>query len=272
MPKKFTKAVKSRALKIPAIRAMLPRRAHAYCIGTAKSGTHSIEAIFRGNLRCAHESESHQVIDFILDIANNNISDDKVQRYILERDQKLRLEVDSSQLNYFLLDQLLILFPKSKFLLTIRDPYAWLDSFINHQLGRQASEHWLRLRDFRFKPELYSHPKEEATLRDKGLYTLDGYLSYWSEHNQNVINTVPKDRLLIVQTSKINEKSKEIAKFIGVSDGKIVQRNSHAFKAKQYFNVLSELDQQYLESKVDFHCRDLLSEFFPDICSDSVIR
>jgi len=112
-----------------------PLRTQLYCVGTAKSGTHSVEAIFRENLRSADEVDSEHVIDVVLDYANGRMSREELRAYLLKRDRVLQLELDSSQLNYFFLHELVELFPKAKFILTIRNPYAWLDSFINHQLS-----------------------------------------------------------------------------------------------------------------------------------------
>lgn len=205
-----TDKLKRELLATSFFRLMTPRKAHLYCVGTAKSGTHSIAAVFGNQLKSAHEPESEKIIDIILDLAAGCIDEQELRRYVLKRDRKLWLDVDSSQLNYFLLDKLVELFPAAKFILTIRNPYTWLDSFINHQLSHESSENWDRLRDFRFRPDIYAHGKEELVLKEKGLYTLDGYLSYWAQHNRTVIETVPKERLLIIRTDKISECTNEI--------------------------------------------------------------
>ena len=54
----------------------------------------------------------------------------------------------------FLLHKLVELFPTAKFVLTIRDPLSWVDSFINHQLAHSASEKWLAFRDWKFAPAM----------------------------------------------------------------------------------------------------------------------
>ena len=89
-------------------RLINPRKAHLYCVGTAKSGTHSIAAIFRDRLRSDHEPENQEVIRAILDLAAGRLDDEALRRYVLERDRRLWLEVDSSQLNFFLLDTIYI--------------------------------------------------------------------------------------------------------------------------------------------------------------------
>jgi hypothetical protein len=166
-----------------------------------------------------------------------------------------------------LLSKLVSLFPDAKFILTIRDPYSWLDSFINHQLARGCSDKWLKLRNYRFRPDKYTHQQGEFILKEKGLYTLDGYLSYWAHHNRTVIDTVPADRLLIVRTDKITERAEEIAAFVGMSSRNLRKEKSHAFRAKEKFGLLDQIDQAYLEHKVKEHCGDLVVRFFPEIRS-----
>ena len=253
-------------------RLINPRKTHLYCIGTAKSGTHSIAAIFGNQLRSAHEPESEEVIDTILNIAAGKINTQELCQYILKRDQRLWLDIDSSQLNFFLLNELVKLFPKAKFILTIRHPYPWLDSFINHQLARGGSPKWQQLRDLRFRPDIYPHSPEEKVLKNMGLYSLDGYLSYWTNHNLTVIETVPKDRLFIVRTDKISEDTKDILEFAGTSRNKFFHNHSHTFKAKAKFNVLDKLDQKYLQLKIEEHCQELIIRFFPEMQAQNHIN
>ena len=259
-----TRTLKRSILSTPLLRLIIPRKAHLYCVGTAKSGTHSIASIFGDQLRSAHEPESSEVIDMILDLAIGRIGDEDLRRYVLRRDRRLMLEVDSSQLNFFLLDKLVEIFPDAKFILTIRNPCAWLDSFINHQLSRQASDKWKKLRDFRFRPDLYTHSQAEQILKKRGLYTLDGYLSYWAHHNRTVIDTIPKDRLLIVRTDKISECADEIVTFSGVSGSNFRQGKSHILSNKPKLHLLDEIEREYLECKIKEHCGELMARFFPE--------
>lgn len=248
---------------------MNPRKTHLYGVGTGKSGTHSIAQIFGSPFRSGHEVGTPMLMEKILDLASGRINDDKLRNYVLKRDRRLWLDVDSSYLNFFIVDKLVELFSDAKFILTIRNPYTWLDSFINQILSRpQTSDQKLiQLRDFRFRPDLYTHSQEELILKEKGLYTIDGYLSYWAHHNRTVINTVPKDRLLIVRTDKIGESLDEIATFAGISRSNLKQEKSHSFKAKAKFHLLDGIDREYLEYKVKEHCGDLMAQFFPEIQS-----
>lgn len=233
-----------------------------YCVGTAKSGTHSIADLFCDQFRAQHEPESLELANMILAAANNTVDEKPFLDYLIKRDQRLNLQVDSSQLNFFIIKQLMDLFPSSKFILTIRHPYHWLASFINHQLGSVANPPWTQMREFRFRPDVYTHPAEESVLKENNLYTLDGYLSYWARHNQVVINNVPQRRLLIVRTDKISTSLDNIADFCGVPKSLLNQEKAHAFKAEQKFNILEQLDRAYLDKKITQHGGALIKRYF----------
>lgn len=246
----------------------LPRRQRGQliCVGTAKSGTHSIEAIFKETLRSAHEPDSEMIIRLIRERTKGKVVDSAVKKYLLNRDRRLRLEIDSSQLNFFILDDLLKLFPNARFLLTIRNPYAWLDSFINHQLGRnRATEAWQQLRDYRFRPDKYIHPNEEIALKERGLYSLDGYLSYWAMHNATVLRNVPPNRLLVVRTNEIGKRITDICEFANIAAGSADRDQSHSFLANKRFNVLDLVPKAHLDLKIRTHCKSLIERFFPEI-------
>lgn len=243
------------------------RQCHLYCVGTAKSGTHSIASMFDGHLRSQHESENTALVRTIIEHSSGRIGEAELRAWVKQRDRQLYLDIDSSQLNYFLLDTLVEEFDDALFLLTIRDCYSWLDSFINHSLRHKASEKFLALRALRFKADIFTHPPEEQLLAVKGLYTLDGYLSYWAEHNQKVIATVPADRLMVVRTDKITQSAHEIACFAGLTAESVRLEKSHAFKAPKKYGILHEIDRDHLEGKVQQYCAPLMQQFFPEIKS-----
>lgn len=239
-----------------------------YCVGTAKSGTHSIAEMFARHTRAAHEPGAGEVISKILASAEGQINRKEFMRWACKRARSLGLEVDSSQLNFFLLEPLLTEFPDSRFVLTIRDCYSWLDSFINHVLHyNQAGTETLRFRDFRFRAKKYSHAPEESVLKERGLHTLDGYLSYWAMHNERTVYCVPPEQLLIVRTDQIRQRAFEIAEFGGFPSSTVDLERTHSFKNPKKFNLLRQIDCQFLENKVQKYCRPLMQRFFPEIKS-----
>ena len=105
-------------------RSGAPRRFHAYGVGMAKSGTHSLAAVFQ-NYRAMHEPQHEQMLHAILAADQGSFSADERIEFLTGRDRKLQLEIDVSQLNYFFLPELVALFPAAMFILTMRDCDPW---------------------------------------------------------------------------------------------------------------------------------------------------
>jgi hypothetical protein len=256
---------------IRSIRKRLPappfeRRCRLYCTGTPKSGTHSISEMFVEPLRSGHEIEYHRLAGKIMDASSGRITAQHFRKWILRRDRRIRLDVDSSTLNFFILDVLLADFPDARFVLTLRDCYSWLNSMANHS-ARYPQKHWQPFRDFRFRPDLHVHAAGERVFKENGLHTLEGYLSYWARHNQESLAKIPAERLMVVRTDQISDRAAEIARFAGLAPGCINPNQTHGFQNPAKRDFLAELDQDYLETKVREHCRPLMARFFPEITS-----
>jgi hypothetical protein len=256
-----------RALEDWVSRLTYKRKCRLYCVGTSKSGTHSINTMFNNSVRSQHEPESGKTIRKIIEIYSGNIYDKDIKHYLRKRDRRLCLDVDSSQLNFFFINELITEFTDARFLLTIRDVYSWLDSFINDSLRRQSPKDWIMLREMIFRSDVFTHPPEENALRSRGLYTLDGYLTHWANHNQNIISSVPRERLLIIRTNEITGKAIDIAKFAGLSKDAVNRSMTHSYKNPKKYGILHKIDRNYLEQKVGEHCRPLMEKFFPYIKS-----
>lgn len=233
-----------------------PRRFQAFGVGMAKTGTHSLAAMFRPHYRCAHEPEEYALTRQILDRAAGRASTAALERYLLEADRRLKLEVNVSLLNYFVLSSLLELFGEARFILTVRPPLEWLDSMINQQLGRPAPPHWRQLRDLRFAVP-GGFPAAERALESRGLYPLEGYLGYWARHNREVVLSVPPDRLLVIETRRLGPWAGRLAAFVGVPEASLDTRGLHAYTAARRYDVLSQIEPAYLGETAERLCGDV---------------
>jgi len=248
-----------------ALRRPRARRFHAYCIGTSKSGTHSVADVFGRYYRVAHEPEYEQVIDMILAASSGALSQSQLAKFVKSRDSRLRLELECSHPLFHLLDTLLGEFGQARFVLTIRDCYSWLDSQINSQLSYIEGKHWQNFGDLKYSGETGRHPKEEQVFARFGLYTLDGYLAGWASHNTKVLTTVPGARLLVVRTQDIAKDVPKLADFLGVPVKHLDTAGVHTFKGGKKFDLLLNLDEQYLDDKVNKYCRTLMDAYFPEV-------
>jgi hypothetical protein len=244
------------------------QRGRLYCIGTAKSGTHSIAEMFSPPIRSQHEIHHRRLIRMVCGVSSGKLSPEKLRQRLRRRDRMLMLQVDSSHMNFFILDQLLSEFPGARFVLTMRDCYSWVNSMMKHSLVYTAPHpEWQQFRDFRFKLDGHPHAPEEQKLKELGLYTLDGYLSYWARHNETALAKVPAERLMIVRTEKISTQARDIARFASLPEHLVRPQRAHAFANPDKSSLLHTLPREFVEEKVEKHCRPLMSRFFPEISS-----
>jgi hypothetical protein len=244
------------------------RRFQAYCVSLPKSGTKSMAGIFKKHYRAAHEKEHELVIGAILASADGSMGDAELRRLIKERDRRLWLELDSSTLNYFLLDVFLREFPGARFMLTIRDPHSWLDSIINHKMGRGLAGIWTDFTRYSFRPQDFTHARAESALAERGLFTLDCYFSCWARHIETVLERVPEHRLLVVRTDEIDSSLSAFADFLSIPSETLDPSKAHLHRAVGRFGVLSEIDPVFLREKCLAHCESLLKRYFPELLAD----
>ena len=164
---------------------------------------------------------------------------------------------------------LLCEFPEARFVLTIRDCYSWLNSTLNHSLRYRnvSAPQRAKARDLVFNRGGFVHTPEEQILREGGFYTLDGYFSGWAAHNEQVLAQVPPDRLLVVRTDQIRQRAHEIADFAGLPRRVVRLHRTHEFQNPAKHDLIRQLDRDFLERKVEQHCRPLITQFFPEIKS-----
>jgi len=242
-----------------------PRRFHAFGVGMPKSGTHSLDTMFRA-YRTYHEPERARVIRIIMARRDGELPASDARKQVRRLDRRKWLEFNSSWFNYFLLDLLLEEFPHAKFVLTIRDCYSWLDSTFNQLLGREHEEYQRQFhRWYAESMSPGSHQEGDRVLAEHGLWPLDGWLRLWSQHNARVLAMVPSDRLLIIRTQDIRHDIPRLAEFLGVPPETLDASRSHEYKAEKKFGLLSEIDEDYLEACVQARCKDLMERFFPEI-------
>lgn len=245
------------------------RRARLYCLGMGKSGTHSIAAMFSEIVRTRHEPQAVQVLEKIFDREANRLSEKQFVDWLHARDRRMALEVDSSALNFDLLDTLLREFSNARFVLTIRDCYSWCNSLMNHCLrfAETMDPRWQPWLHSRMRGGIFQHTPEEQMLKHRGLYTLDGYFSYWSRHNSETLAKVPANRLLVVRTDQIQQRAVEIADFAGLPRRAVRVDRTHEYQNPSREQLLRQIDRNFLEAKVEKHCRPLMTRFFPEIKS-----
>jgi hypothetical protein len=243
-------------------RLLKPRRFQAYCLGTNKSGTHSIANIFAQNYKSGHEEAHGTLINGYLDWQEGKIKEKDFRTILTKHDKYAWLEMDSSHVHIEYVDLLVKLFPKAKFILTIRDCYSWLDSHLNHCLNHPLYDCWARLHHWRYGQTSFHYDSREKILQDYGFLPLKNYFTAWSNHNYRALSLIPSERLLILRTSEISTSTDHIADFLGISEDTLDKNNTHSFQATKKYNLLCQINSDYLRKTAEEHCGLLMSKFF----------
>lgn len=247
-------------------------RFQAYCIGNAKSGTHSLAGLFSANYRAAHEPEPEPLVDMAIAADSGMISQKDKIAFVRERGGRLGLEFDSSIFNFFVLDALVSEFSEARFILLIRDCYSWVDSFINHSLSRPVRAGREKFTRWWFRPEKFRHTRCADALAEHGLHPLDCYLSCWATHIERSLATAPHDRLLTVRTCEISQDVSRIADFLGIAPYTLDRSRSHEYKAEEKHGILRKIDRSFLEDRVALYCKEFMERYFPGIgCLDEAL-
>jgi hypothetical protein len=250
--------------RLPGYRAWRPRRCHVFAVGSPKTGTHSLAALFARHYRSAHEAEAEAHVALLARRRAGEISDDAVKRWLADRDYRLWLDMDAAHINGEFAPELCELFPAARFVLTMREPVAWVDSAMNQHLGRRPKPHWVLLRDLMYGPRPASYPPEEQLLLQQGVYPLDRYLAAWARRYRDVVAAVPRDRLLILRIDEIIARLPELADFCGVPRQHLATNSAHQFPARNRFGLVGQLAPDYVRARVHHHAGDIVSTLFPD--------
>jgi Sulfotransferase domain len=241
-----------------------PRRLRVLGIGSPKSGTHSLAGVFEARYRTAHEPNALELAGLIAAVADGEATEADLDRELRRRERRLRLEVNSAGLNGLVVERLVPLSSRTRFVLTLRDPWSWVESIIDHSLRGDPAPVYLRLRELRYGTRR-PHPPAERVLADHGLFTLDGYLGSWAERNQRALDVVPAERLLVLRTDQLGDRLGDLAAFVGCPVEHLDPARSHEYAAPERSGLLAQVDPDHVRDRIEHHAGALLDRFFPEL-------
>jgi sulfotransferase family protein len=237
------------------------RQFHAFCVGTEKSGTHSVAALTARSYRSDHEPDYPWLIPRLTESRFDR--PEEWDTYLRQRDRRLWLEMESNWLHIFEIEQLVRVFPGARFILTIRECRSWLDSIVNHVLANDVGPIWRQAQRTYYRVDQFTHQRGEEAFRDAGLYPVRAYLSAWGRHNRHLVEVVPPERLLVIRTSEIKNSSERIAAFLGVDPKSVDAERGHQYVNERKYHMLEKVDRSLLEESIHECCGDVMAKWFP---------
>lgn len=243
----------------PAVRALFQaRRVRCFVVGAEKTGTTSLAGTLAHTLRAAHEPLWTSTVADMFAHYSNNLQDRAFARRLERRDRLLWLEAESSCLLGYCAPFLTDIFGDAKFVLTIRPWQSWLKSAINHHLthrrGDRSMGMWYAIA---YEPHRFTYRLHDSPLEVRDLFPVRSYLGYWRKSIEWVVQSVPRDRLMVLPTPEISRSAGALEAFLELPSGSLrtedpIIRN----KAEQDHGVFGQLDSNYLEDCAGRLCAD----------------
>jgi hypothetical protein len=113
----------------------------------------------------------------------------------------------------------------------------------------------------------YFIKKEEQSLKEIGLFSLECYLNCWRSHVIKSSQIIPPERLLIIRTHEIQNSLDNVAQFLHVPYELLDDAKCHLNKGTMEKRIVSLVDKAFLEDTVAHVCNDMMHRYFPGIKS-----
>lgn len=202
----------------------VPRRFHLICLGLPRSGTTSLYTLFARD-RAGNEYAESATIAALVARGDGRMDDIALDEVLMQRDRESSLEMDAASFLHLAADRLPVLFPEARFVIPVRDPATWFDSYLGMLLrwhdsfaarGRSPPA-WMadygRILFGRFAwTEIAT---EEARARHLPRVA-ERFLTHWAEATSRVLDLTPKGRRLVVRTEELSLRLGTLAAFAGV--------------------------------------------------------
>lgn len=252
--------VKAAVKKTPLWPMLRPRRIHIYGVGAPKTGTYSVAQLFSG-YRSGHEAHPAASLRIIQAERDGTLNRDEVLRHLQRRDRRWRLEAEAAHFLIHLVEYLVELYPQAKFLCTVRDPRSWLRSILDQEINKPRSRldhEWRMIHDVAFGVPPEEYPPREQVLEEYGLRSLDQYLEYWSWHNECLLEFIPPERRLFIETKTLSDQLTKIAEFLEISVDHLSKERAHSHKTSEKHGVLQKIDRRYVRERIQDSCVPVL--------------
>lgn len=234
---------------------------HIINLSLPKTGTGSIAGLFDRH-KSADEFMYIEAVEKILDWREGLIDGATLDRFLLERDAAKKFQVDSASFLALADDRVIPLFPKAKFLLSVRDGEEWIVSFTGmmvdfygpNQRGKKLSKSWATRYGKAMAPgftlEAFSDP---ARLGERVGPLLQDLASFWGRTTLETLQRlrqVPKDRRLVLHTKDLSHSLDRLAEFAGVPVESLNGEKTHRNKGKNLSQIRESLGREAIAEAV----------------------
>jgi hypothetical protein len=231
-------------------------------MGMAKTGSTSIAALF-GEFRAGHEFMMRESCTSLVAWLKGSISSTELRRFLRHRATVGLLEVDSATFHWAYATELVREFPDAKYIVTYRHWYSWLDSVLDmlmtssrelpdwfYDYGRLVTGVPLSRSDF----------SSRRRAVDAVQANLEQLLEHWNYVNRRLLQSLPSDRRLLLNTCSIGDRIPEIARLAGVEPHRMRSASAHSNRTTVRHRLLTQVNQASLRDQGRRRCEALLHE------------
>lgn len=207
----------------PWVATMPERRFHLVSVGLPRTGVVSLFTLF-GDFRAANEYAEAETIRQFVRHHTGELDRDALRAYLIRRDRESALEMDASSFLHLAGDILPSLSEDTRFVLPVREPTAWLDSYL-----KELQRVYGRLRERGKSPPAWQRDygamllgrfdwEEVATpeaLRARLPDLARRLLTHWAEATGRTLDVLPPERTLVLRTEDLGPKRGRLAAFAG---------------------------------------------------------
>lgn len=255
------------------------RRLHLVNLSLPKTGTKSIAGLFSG-FRARHEYQFEAATRILEACHQGRLERTDLSAFLMTRDALGQLEVDSASINFWFAEEFVELFPHARFLVVLREPYAWLESVLAH-LHRDVLEMKLRGQPYpdsfrrlaktggiSFDP---TSAEDLDTFRSVMPSLSRQLLEFWCDQNARLIRVVPPNRRLVLQTDELSRSHNVLSRFAGVETEMLVVEAGHLHLRPDRTTMLAPSVRQSLQGTIGSRPSQLWSEIKRLIVTDDSI-
>jgi hypothetical protein len=228
------------------------RRFHIINLSMARTGTASIAGLF-GHFRSGHEYLLPETLTHILDRRDGLISDAELDAFLLERDRRSGLEIDSTSVLYLAQDRLFALFPDARFLLVVRNGADRLVSlmemmnFLQQSCAKEAMFYGMPCAELmrqakRAMPPSLARSMSPALTDVKSVYmkSLPDLAADWGKWTLTTLQNLgrlPPGRVLIIRTNDIDASYEQLAALAGIDQSELDLSKHHLNRAREKLDI-----------------------------------
>jgi hypothetical protein len=254
------------------------RKFQAYCIGVPRTGTSSISGLFHDYYRSGHEVDSEDVLEYALDYREGKIGLKELERFVLERDERLYFEMDSSTHNYYLVPVLIRLFPDAKFLIPVRNIISWADSYLDYGINNRQgagtnviSPQRTRMNKYRYADLYEKYSVWDKKLEEYAMPSMEAHLLFYKKHYEKLFELIPENRRILYETRKLDQNIPRICTFLGINPSTLNLTKNRLNTRRKRHHMFANVDALFLKEKVEQYCRFSKKRFYPGLCLNCII-